>query len=1077
MTFKWTAGFAGVLLLGLMSVLPHGSARAAAPSRPLVEIPLSEAERIWLKEHPVLRVSSEPDYIPFDFRENGEPVGYSIDYVNLLTERLGIRVEYVKDSWGKLLQKAEAKEVDLVHSIFNFPAERERYLNFTQPYKEVLNAIIVPKDQEGIDSLEALEGRTVAIVEGDSLGGLIARRPNIDVQLFHDYRSALKAVALGKVDAAVSELPVAVYLIRKLSLTNLKTVAQAADIRERDQRYRLAVRKDWPILISILEKAMESLTPAELRRLDDKWIAGFRHLGLMSALNEAEYAWLKAHPEIRLGVDPDWPPFEFMELGHEYRGIAADFIHIIGQRLGIEMNPAAGLSWTEVLEKAKAGEIDVLPCVVKTPEREKYLHFTDSYLTKPLAIISRNNAAFMGGISDIRGTVAVVRGYFFDEVLLRDYPYKQYYKVDTISEAIQAVAEGDAEAFIGNLPSISQTIQREGYKNLMVSGFTEYTFELHMAVRKDWPELVSILNKELGAIPSSEKSQIVSSWMNVRIEKETNWMPMIYWMLGITAFFGILISYYVNTNRKLAAEVNERRLLEEALRHSRDAAEAANQAKSRFLANMSHEIRTPMNAVLGYTEILRMREREPKKLRYIESIRSSGNVLLDLINDVLDLSKIESGKVELQYTAVSIADLFREMEVVFEQKAHEQGDEIEAAVAPGFPPALLLDEVRLRQILINLVGNAVKFTQDGVIRLEAMHHAGGPPGGGVHLTLRISDSGIGIPENQQGIIFEPFDQVKGQKVLQYGGTGLGLTICRRYVELMQGTIRVESAAGEGSTFIIDFPEVALASEVDRPEGPEESIANIRFDPATLLIADDLDFNREILQVFLEDYGFTILEAVNGEEVLELSRKHHPDLILLDLKMPKMDGREAARRLKADDALKNIPVIAVTASGLRMDQEAMASQCDGFLYKPVDKAVLVRELMQFCPYTDESAGTDACGCEAESGFPEIPGLDTESGLRYTGGRDVYISVLSTFVEQYEETKRVLCEGGPTDIQNKVHALKSLAGMIGTAALREQAALLEETCSRRPPDADELKHFLGLYAALVQSVRAHFPHDGI
>ena len=246
---------------------------ARAESSPLSPS-LTAEEKRWLTAHPVIRVSSEPDYAPFDYQTNGQPTGYSIDYIRLVARHLNIQLEFIKDTWGNLLEKAEKREVDLLHSIFKTPAERESYLNFTKPYKQTLDAIVTPRDTTGIHVLDDIKELHLALVRGDSAAGLVLQQmPDLNATMMNTYEEALKAVAYGQADATITELPVANYLMRKLLLSNLKIAAELKDIKGRDTDYRLAVRKDWPLLISILEKAMDTIQPEELTALDNRWFS------------------------------------------------------------------------------------------------------------------------------------------------------------------------------------------------------------------------------------------------------------------------------------------------------------------------------------------------------------------------------------------------------------------------------------------------------------------------------------------------------------------------------------------------------------------------------------------------------------------------------------------------------------------------------------------------------------------------------------------------------------------------------------------------------------------------------------
>ena len=389
---------------------------------------------------------------------------------------------------------------------------------------------------------------------------------------------------------------------------------------------------------------------------------------------------------------------------------------------------------------------------------------------------------------------------------------------------------------------------------------------------------------------------------------------------------------------------------------AKDQADLANRAKSEFLANMSHEIRTPMNAILGFTEILKNLENESQKTHYLETIHSSSKALLSLINDILDLSKIEAGKVELQYLPVSIQQLLMEVEMVFKQKANDFGLEIHTKVIDRLHNSLLLDETRIRQIIFNLVSNAVKFTEQGGISVVAdIRKKEDSSHSRVDLVICVEDTGIGIAPDQQEKIFESFEQVSGQKLAKYGGTGLGLAISHRITEMMNGKLSVTSELGKGSTFTLYLPDVEIAATVDH--SPVSSkiyhFETIAFEPSTILIVDDIDYNRELIASYLSPWEFTLLEAENGKIALEQARQHRPDIILIDMKMPVMDGYQATAILKDDPEMKAIPVIAVTASALKDDEARISNICEGYLSKPISRSDLVEQLTKFLPFTQKT----------------------------------------------------------------------------------------------------------------------------
>ena len=384
------------------------------------------------------------------------------------------------------------------------------------------------------------------------------------------------------------------------------------------------------------------------------------------------------------------------------------------------------------------------------------------------------------------------------------------------------------------------------------------------------------------------------------------------------------------------------------LLEAREAAEAANQAKSLFLANMSHEIRTPMNAILGFTEILSNSIQDAQQLESLSAIQTSGKSLLGLINDILDLTKVEIGKLELEYMPVDVHSLFLEMKHIFTPKIKDKGIELKIEIDENLPDILILDEVRMRQVLLNLVGNAVKFTEEGYVKLSIHNQNPDDDLSKLDLGFSVEDTGIGIPEDQIELIFNAFEQQKGQVYTKYGGTGLGLAITKKLIKMMKGKISVTSEVGKGSVFTVVLKNIDVSS-VTRSELVGESeidVDTVTFKHASILIVDDVELNRNLVNGYLENFDFTIYEAENGVEALDYVKKHKPNLVLMDMKMPVMDGFEATKRVKEDPETENSPVIALTAAAMKQSEDEIKELCDGYLRKPVSRAGLVTELMKF-----------------------------------------------------------------------------------------------------------------------------------
>ena len=924
------------LLLLLSAVLPVKAAAETAPAK-------------------VVRVGSFEDTFNY-VNEKGARKGYGYELLETLSGYTGWQFEYVTCTWSDCFEKLKNGEIDIMGDI-SYTEERTREMLFSdEPMgveKYYLYADLSRADISASD-FKTLNGKKIGVLMGTEPEVMLTeweekyglKTEHVNVSNNEDVKQKL---ANHEIDCFVS-LEESFWAERGIS-----TITRVGE-----SGIYYAINKDRPDLKEELDDAMRALDEDAPFYTEDLYKRYFS-LDYTPILTGEEKAWLKEHGAIRMGfLTSDSGVSTYDPATGELSGAITDYIQFAMGCLGnqeLEFQIVGYDNKEAELDALKSGEIDMIFHFDQSPNLAEEYHVacTSTTWTSNLMAVT-NKQSF---IENKENRVAVLQ----NKISLKKYiefyyPQWEIVDCDTQEEAAKLVKDGQADCFVIGVSSEEKYSKKYGFYSVPLLNPAKSCFAVNSGNRS----LLSILNKTIKAMPTNMLTGALamykSSARKVTLSEFIRDNSFKVLLIGSIAVAVVLLTILKLLQKARKAEAAARKAasdtqeLNTKLQVAVEKAESANRAKSTFLFNMSHDIRTPMNAIIGYADLASRHLDDPAKLeKYMENIQMCGQNLLMLLNNVLDLARIENDKTEIEYTVSDVEKDFRNCIAMFQNQADSKGQTLTVTTHLLYPYAYV-DIPHLTEICTNLVSNAVKYTGAcGMIHCDITQKPGEKEGW-CDMVITVDDNGIGMSQEFLEHIFEPFERERTSTVSKVEGSGIGMGIVKKLVGLMGGTVEVESKIGVGSTFTVTIPcriaseEETQAKRETAPSG-KKSLRGVK-----ILLAEDNDLNAEIAAELLQEEGCTVDHAKDGVECVDMLEKAADgtyQLILMDIQMPVMNGYDAAKKIRRmDDSPKaDIPIIAMTANAFSEDrQAALDAGMNDHIAKPINMNVLVPTILKY-----------------------------------------------------------------------------------------------------------------------------------